>query len=89
MPTIVLTALIHREHGYVAECPELGLSTSGRTVPHALGRLKAESEDYLATLGPDAPMVLAALRRTSSRAQPRHGGVLIHRFTAEFDDQAD
>jgi hypothetical protein len=74
---------------YIAECPELGLSTSGRTVPHALGKLKAESEEYLAALGPDARSLLASLRRGAGRAQPRHGGVLIHRFTANLEDGED
>ena len=86
MTTLVLTALIHQEHGFVAECPELGISTSGRNPQHALGKLKAESEDYLYSLGPHVQETLEQVRRAAIRVQPRHGGVLIRRFEVTIEE---
>jgi predicted RNase H-like HicB family nuclease len=46
MPTF--TAVLHKEDDvYVAECPELGMVSQGRTVEEAVGNLKEATELYL------------------------------------------
>jgi predicted RNase H-like HicB family nuclease len=44
----VLTAVLHMEEGvYVAECPEVGTVSQGKTVEEAVGNLKEATELYL------------------------------------------
>jgi len=48
MPVQTLTAVIHREEDlYVAECPEVGTVSQGRTVEEAVANLKEATELYL------------------------------------------
>jgi len=43
-----LTAIVHKEEDmYVAECPELGTVSQGRTVDEAVANLKEATELYL------------------------------------------
>ncbi len=49
MATITLSAVLHREDDlYVAECPELGTVSQGRTIEEAMANLKEATELYLA-----------------------------------------
>ena len=46
--TRTLTALIHREaEWYVADCPEVGTVSQGRTVEEAIANIKEATELYL------------------------------------------
>jgi predicted RNase H-like HicB family nuclease len=46
--TRTLAAVIHREEDmYVAECPEVGAVSQGRTVEEAVANLKEATELYL------------------------------------------
>ena len=48
METRTLTAVIHREEDmYVAECPEVGTVSQGKTVEEAVENLKEATELYL------------------------------------------
>lgn len=48
MTTITLSAVIHREDDWlVAECPEVGTASQGRTVEEALANLREATELYL------------------------------------------
>jgi predicted RNase H-like HicB family nuclease len=48
MTTQTLTAVIHQEDDlYVAECPEVGSVSQGRTMEEALANLKEATELYL------------------------------------------
>ena len=48
MATVTLSAVIHREDDlYVAECPELGTVSQGRTIEEAMANLKEATELYL------------------------------------------
>ncbi len=43
-----LTAVIHREEDmYVAECPEVGTASQGKTIEEAVKNLKEATELYL------------------------------------------
>ena len=43
-----LTAVIHREDDlYVAQCPEIGTASQGKTVEEAVANLKEATELYL------------------------------------------
>ena len=45
---VVFTAIIHKEEDmYVAECPEVGTISQGRTIEEALSNLKEATELYL------------------------------------------
>jgi len=45
---VVLTAIIHKEENmYIAECPEVGTVSQGRTIEEALENLKEATELYL------------------------------------------
>ncbi len=45
---MVLTAVVHREEGwFVAECPEVGSASQGKTFEEALANLKEATELYL------------------------------------------
>lgn len=44
----VLTAVLHKEEGmYVAECPEVGTVSQGRTLEEAVDNLKEATKLYL------------------------------------------
>ena len=48
MPPRSFSAVLHREQDlYVAECPEVGTVSQGRTVKEALANLKESTELYL------------------------------------------
>ncbi len=45
---VILTAIIHKEEDmYVAECPEVGTVSQGRTIEEAIYNLKEATELYL------------------------------------------
>ncbi len=45
---VVLTAIIYKEEDmYVAECPEVGTVSQGKTIEEALANLKEATELYL------------------------------------------
>jgi len=47
MSTRTLTAVIHREDDlYVAECPEVGTVSQGKTIDEAVSNLKEATELY-------------------------------------------
>jgi len=53
MTTKTFTAVIHREEDlYVAECPEVGTVSQGRTVEEAVSNLKEATELYLEEFAP-------------------------------------
>lgn len=48
MSTLVLTAVIYQENGlFVAQCPEVGTVSQGRTIEEAVENLKEATELYL------------------------------------------
>jgi predicted RNase H-like HicB family nuclease len=48
MAVVTLSAVIHHEDDlYVAECPELGTVSQGRTIEDAVANLKEATELYL------------------------------------------
>lgn len=48
MPLRTFTAVVHREEEmYVAECPEVGTVSQGKTVEEAVANLKEATELYL------------------------------------------
>ncbi len=54
MPTSTFTAVLHREGDlYVAECPEVGTVSQGKTVEDALANLKEATELYLEEFPPE------------------------------------
>jgi predicted RNase H-like HicB family nuclease len=45
---MILTAVIHKEEDtYVAECPEVGTASQGKTIDEAVYNLKEATELYL------------------------------------------
>jgi predicted RNase H-like HicB family nuclease len=45
---MVLTAIIHREDDwFVAQCPEVGTTSQGKSIEEALANLKEATEVYL------------------------------------------
>jgi len=45
---VILTAIIHKEEDmYVAECPEIGTVSQGKTIEDAIHNLKEATELYL------------------------------------------
>jgi len=45
---VILTAIIHKEEDmYVAECPEIGTVSQGKTIEEAIYNLKEATELYL------------------------------------------
>ncbi|MCW7079866.1 MAG: type II toxin-antitoxin system HicB family antitoxin [Candidatus Methanospirare jalkutatii] len=45
---VILTAIIHKEEDmYVAECPEIGTVSQGKTIEEAIHNLKEATESYL------------------------------------------
>ncbi len=48
MPIHTYTAVVHREEAwYVAECPEVGVVSQGKTIEEAIANLKEATELYL------------------------------------------
>jgi predicted RNase H-like HicB family nuclease len=48
MSVMILTAIIHKEEDmYVAECPEVGTVSQGKTIEDAVRNLKEATELYL------------------------------------------
>jgi len=48
-----MTAVVHQEDDlYVAECPEVGTVSQGRTVEEAVENLKEATELYIEEFGP-------------------------------------
>jgi len=54
MPTGTFTAVLHKEGDlYVANCPEVGTVSQGKTVEEALDNLKEATELYLEEFSPE------------------------------------
>jgi predicted RNase H-like HicB family nuclease len=54
MPIGTFTAILHKERDlYVAECPELGTVSQGKTVEEAVANLKEATELYLEEFPPE------------------------------------
>jgi hypothetical protein len=84
MTTFSFKALIYRRRFFVAECLELGIEAEGRSPDEALACLRVETEDYLATLGPNPSATLAALSSRASHSSAHEKGVLSRRYTVEI-----
>jgi len=53
MPIHTYTAVVHREEAwYVAECPEVGVVSQGKTLDEAIANLKEATELYLEEFPP-------------------------------------
>jgi predicted RNase H-like HicB family nuclease len=53
MATRILTAVLHKEEDmYVAECPEVGTVSQGKTIEEAVANLKEATELYLEEFPP-------------------------------------
>jgi predicted RNase H-like HicB family nuclease len=53
MPTHTYTAVVHREdYLYVAECPEVGVVSQGKTLEEAITNLREATELYLEEFPP-------------------------------------
>ncbi|PYV98157.1 MAG: HicB family protein [Acidobacteria bacterium] len=53
MPVGTFTAVLHKEEGlYVADCPEVGTVSQGKTVEEAVANLKEATELYLEEFPP-------------------------------------
>ena len=53
MPMQTYTAVVHREGTwYVAECPEVGVVSQGKTIDEAVGNLKKATKLYLEEFPP-------------------------------------
>jgi predicted RNase H-like HicB family nuclease len=62
MAVVTLSAVIHREDAlYVAECPELGTVSQGRTIEEAIADLKEATGLYLEEQ--EEPLTVAPLFR--------------------------
>jgi predicted RNase H-like HicB family nuclease len=56
MQTQTYTAVVHREEQwYVAECPEVGVVSQGKTIEEAVVNLKEATELYLEEFPPPPP----------------------------------
>jgi predicted RNase H-like HicB family nuclease len=56
MQTQTYTAVVHREdQWYVAECPEVGVVSQGKTIEEAVVNLKEATELYLEEFPPPPP----------------------------------
>jgi predicted RNase H-like HicB family nuclease len=62
MTRLTLSAVIHREGDwFVAQCPEAGTASQGRTVEEAVANLREATELYLEEEGIEAPVEPALL----------------------------
>jgi predicted RNase H-like HicB family nuclease len=56
MPMQTYTAVVHKEEAWhVAECPEVGVVSQGRTLDEAVANLKEATELYLEEFPPPPP----------------------------------
>jgi predicted RNase H-like HicB family nuclease len=56
VPIVTFTAVLHKERDlYVAECPEVGTVSQGKTVEEAVANLKEATELYLDEFPPENP----------------------------------
>ena len=70
MPEVTLSAVLHQEaEWFVAECPELGTASQGRTLEEALANLREATELYLEE-APDAVPRSRALLTTFAVRMP-------------------
>lgn len=54
MPTGTFTAVLHKERDlYVADCPEVGTVSQGKSVEEAVANLKEATELYLEEFPPE------------------------------------
>jgi predicted RNase H-like HicB family nuclease len=54
MATRMFTAVLHKEEDmYVAQCPEVGTVSQGRTIEEAVANLKEATELYLEEFPPE------------------------------------
>jgi predicted RNase H-like HicB family nuclease len=54
MPIGTFTAVLHKEDNlYVAECPEVGTVSQGKTVEEAISNLKEATELYMEEFPPE------------------------------------
>ncbi len=54
MPVGTFTAVMHKEGAlYVAECPEVGTVSQGKTIEEAIANLKEATELYLEEFPPE------------------------------------
>jgi predicted RNase H-like HicB family nuclease len=52
----IFTAVVHQEEAwYVAECPEVGVVSQGKTLEEAVANLKEATELYLEEFPPPPP----------------------------------
>lgn len=62
MPTGTFTAILHKEGDlYVADCPEVGTVSQGKSVEEAIANLKEATELYLEEFPPESsgrPLVI-------------------------------
>jgi predicted RNase H-like HicB family nuclease len=59
MPTGTFTAVLHKERDlYVAQCPEVGTVSQGKSVEEAIANLKEATELYMEEFRPRVPAVL-------------------------------
>ena len=70
MPIGTFTSVLHKEGDlYVADCPEVGTVSQGKTVEEAIANLKAATELYMEEFPRKSPV--ARLLPSSRRAMPR------------------
>jgi predicted RNase H-like HicB family nuclease len=56
MPVQTYTAVVHREKKwFVAECPEVGVFSQGKSIEEAVANLKEATELYLEEFPPPSP----------------------------------
>ena len=56
MPVGTFTAVLHRERDlYVAECPEVGTVSQGKSIEEAIANLKEATELYLEEFPSECP----------------------------------
>ena len=54
---MLLTAIIHQEDElFVAECPEVGTASQGKTIEEAIANLREATEVYLEEFPPQSPV---------------------------------
>jgi predicted RNase H-like HicB family nuclease len=69
MTIVTLSAVIHQEADwFIAECPELGTASQGRTIEEAVANLREATELYLEEQPEAAPRSRAFLTTFSVQA---------------------
>jgi predicted RNase H-like HicB family nuclease len=70
MAAYTFAAVLHKEGDlYIADCPEVGTVSQGKTVEEAIANLKAATELYMEEFPRKSPV--ARLLPSSRRAMPR------------------